>query len=234
MGPQNMPRKPKSYPELDSLRDQMGQRPDHEIAEVAGTSTSIVGRYRRKYGIGAYEGYKFGVRESDEMTDDVGEPPTTLQDADSADSAGELDAGDADAEDSVSGDPRKRGQRGPDRSPRRSKIGPYRDQVGRVSDKDIADQAGVSREAVRMYRRRHGIRMQADGIDDETPMTSDSGAARAARRRSKLDPFSDLLGKSPDAGRARSRRFAETAWTARPDLRDEPTLGVAAWKARFG
>ena len=43
-----------------------------------------------------------------------------------------------------------------------------------------------------------------------------------------------MLGKSPDAGRARSRRFAEAAWTARPDLRDEPTLGVAAWKARFG
>ena len=55
-----MPRKRKSYPELEALRHLLGKVPDHEVAARAGTSTSIVGRYRRSLKIGAYDGYKFG------------------------------------------------------------------------------------------------------------------------------------------------------------------------------
>ena len=63
-----MPRKPKSYPELDKLAHLLGAVPDHDIARQAGTSVSIVGRYRRKRGISAYEGYKFGAAEGEGET----------------------------------------------------------------------------------------------------------------------------------------------------------------------
>ncbi len=55
-----MARKAKTYPELDKRRDLLGTVPDATVAELAGTSPSIVGRYRRKYNIPAYQGYKFG------------------------------------------------------------------------------------------------------------------------------------------------------------------------------
>ena len=125
-----MARQRKDYPELESIRHRLGVEPDHKIAEEAGTSTSIVGRYRRKHGIPAYDGYKFGVRSAPPFT-----PPEKGADGGSA----------------------GRGKRGPDRAPRRSKLNRWRDLIGVRSDEEVAAQAGVTREAVRLYRRRHRI-----------------------------------------------------------------------------
>ena len=44
-----------------------------------------------------------------------------------------------------------------DRRKRRSKLDPYRAQIGKVADRVIAEQAGVSPDAVRMFRQRHII-----------------------------------------------------------------------------
>ena len=66
-----MPRKRKSYPELEALRHLLGNLPDHEVAARAGTSASIVGRYRRSLKIEAYDGYKFG---NDSQTPDASSP----------------------------------------------------------------------------------------------------------------------------------------------------------------
>ena len=44
-----------------------------------------------------------------------------------------------------------------DRRKRRSKLDPYRAQIGKVADRVIAEQAGVSPDAVRMFRQRHNI-----------------------------------------------------------------------------
>ena len=55
-----MPRTPKEYPVLDALRERLGTVPDKDIADETGLSPSIVGRYRRRHGIAAYQGYKFG------------------------------------------------------------------------------------------------------------------------------------------------------------------------------
>ena len=43
------------------------------------------------------------------------------------------------------------------RKKRRSKLDPYLNQVGKVPDREIAEQAGVSPDAVRMFRQRHKI-----------------------------------------------------------------------------
>jgi len=125
-----VPRQRKDYPELDSIRHRLGFEPDHKIAEELGTSTSIVGRYRRKHGVPAYDGYKFGVRPAQSS------PPP-----------------ERDGEPGGAG----RGKRGPDRAPRRSKLNPWRALIGVRADDEVAAQAGVTREAVRLYRRRHQI-----------------------------------------------------------------------------
>jgi hypothetical protein len=76
---------------------------------------------------------------------------------------------------------------------RRSKITPFHDQVGSIPDKEVAGLAGVSTEAVRMYRRRRGIDLQLEKTAG--PKTT----RKASRRRSRLDPFFDELGQVPDA-----------------------------------
>ena len=43
------------------------------------------------------------------------------------------------------------------RKKRRSKLDPYLHQVGKVPDREIAEKAGVSPDAVRMFRQRHKI-----------------------------------------------------------------------------
>jgi len=55
-----MPRPPKPTEHLDKVRHLMGRKPDHEIALLCDSTPSIVGRYRRKHNIPAYDGYKFG------------------------------------------------------------------------------------------------------------------------------------------------------------------------------
>ncbi len=236
-----MSRKPKSYPELEKLKHLLGTVPDHVIAEQAGTSASIVGRFRRRHGIPAYDGYKFGaggVRK--------GEKAEASPDAAKAEAAPKAEAtapkADAAAPAQDTGYPRRK----------RSKIAPYHDMLGKVPDAEIADLAGVSREAVRMYRSRHGIRSQVaqeaaaakkrksrargrksaatkataakapkveapkaeapkaeapkaeapkvEAPKVETPEAPKAETAEAvpARRRSKLLPFLDQLGKVPD------------------------------------
>jgi DNA-binding CsgD family transcriptional regulator len=84
--------------------------------------------------------------------------------------------------------------RGKDRKPRRSKVGAVRHLLGNISDSDVAKQAGVTVEAVRMYRRRHSI-------DGHVPASASASASANAprRRRSALDPYFDMLGTVPDS-----------------------------------
>ncbi|MEL6343861.1 MAG: hypothetical protein AAFV53_12060 [Myxococcota bacterium] len=201
-----MPRPPKPTDHLDAVRHLMGTRPDHQIAELCGSTASIVGRYRRKYNIPAYEGYKFGKGQKppskgadkkksskprrrrskiDAFRDEVGKIP----DAIIAEKAGVSVEGvrmyrrrhDIALEPSAR---RRRGSRKRTedtevaapvaaeviatpaadapaekrtKRPRRSKIDPFRDEVGQVPDSEIAVMAEVTPEAVRMYRRKHNI-----------------------------------------------------------------------------
>ncbi|HCH64551.1 MAG TPA: hypothetical protein DFR83_17225 [Deltaproteobacteria bacterium] len=177
-----MPRKRKSYPELEALRHLLGKVPDHEVAARAGTSASIVGRYRRSLKVDAYDGYKFGNDTSDDdstaaVADSVAEE---TQPAAAASVAGSAKAtGTARGGASTAG--------------RRSKIAPFSDQVGQISDKEVAGLAGVSTEAVRMYRRRRGIELN---VAKEATLAS---KRPPSRRKSRLDPFYAQLGKVPDA-----------------------------------
>lgn len=205
-----MPRKPKSTEHLDKVRHLMGTLPDWKVAEIAGSTPSIVGRYRRKHNIPAYEGYKFGVGQ---------EPPRK----------GQRKAKSATQTNDKSAEPGSR-----------SKLAPYHDLIGQVPDKEIAALAGVSTEGVRMYRRRHDIKLSFRRVGKrKTEETRDDAKARAAeaskqtpatatatatshstkasaatpeeavrnaprkggprRRKSKLDPYMHLVGVAPDS-----------------------------------
>lgn len=76
----------------------------------------------------------------------------------------------------------------------RSKISPFHDLVGKKPDREIAEMAGVSPEAVRMYRKRRSIRLTL-----QKPAPKVETEKKPGRRRSRLDPYLDLLGKLPDA-----------------------------------
>ena len=119
-----MPRRPSPTDHLDAVREKMGTIPDHEVAQLCGSTAAIVGRYRRKHGIKPYQGYKFvkGAK-----------PP-------GAKSSGGT------------------------RRARKSKLDPFRDEVGKLPDKVLAEKAGVSVEGVRMYRKRHSISLEPSAM----------------------------------------------------------------------
>ena len=162
--------------------------PDQKVAEECNSTASIVGRYRRKYDIPPYEGYKFGKGQ---------EPPSKGPAA-------------------PSGRKKSTGSGGGSSKRRRgSKIDAFLEDVGRVSDAIIAEKAGVSVEGVRMYRRRNGIDLDPNAHLNDTLVSAaaaeaavevddsgtdeDGGDGRARRsRRSKIDPFRDQVGKVPD------------------------------------
>lgn len=173
-----MPRKKKTYPELDAVAHLLGTMPDADVAKMANASASIVGRYRRERNIAAYQGYKFGFG-GDEAAAPASEAAPAAPETSSADAPAEASEATPTA-----------------RRPRASKIEPFRELVGQRPDREVAEMAGVTPEAVRMYRRRHGIpsapRKAAASASSTTPR-------KPRKRRSKLDPFSDLLGTVPDA-----------------------------------
>ena len=204
-----MPRQPNEHLELEPYRHLMGTRPDHEVAALAGTSASIVGRYRRKLGINAYEGYKFGVRP--------------------------VDAGAEGGE--RAGRSKQRRTRGPDKVQRKSRIGPYAHLVGKRPDREVAELAGVTQEAVRMYRRRRRIRMQGPG-----EVGPEALARPPRKRRTRLAPYADLLGRLPDAEVAaragvtaenvrsyRRRHNIPAAWREAPSAAPRANTGLQAW-----
>lgn len=170
-----MPRKRKSYPELEALRHLLGKVPDHEVAARAGTSASIVGRYRRSLKIDAYDGYKFGTG--------VKKPEDGAEQA--APVVEEAAAAPEPVAEPAADEPATPG--------RKSKITPFHDQVGAIPDKEVAELAGVSTEAVRMYRRRRGIELNVE------KKAVQKKKRKPSRRKSRLDPYFDELGKVPDA-----------------------------------
>jgi hypothetical protein len=174
-----MARKTKSYPELDKLAHLLGTMPDADVAVKAKTSASIVGRYRRTRKIKAYQGYKFG------FDAEVAAPPAAAP-APAKKAKAVKKAKKAAPAKSVAAKPK---------TFRKSKISPFRSEVGKIPDRQLAQKAGVTTESVRMYRRRHGIELTLPAAPNARP-TPESKVPR--RRRSKLDPYADLLGTVPD------------------------------------
>ena len=129
---------------LEPFSGQLGKRPDGEIAELAGVRSETVRSYRIRHGIPALWKKSLGAAVT-----------TGLENS----SDGGSEAANAEMKPRGSGKPaRKRAFRG-----RRSRIDPYRALLGQLSDKEIAQKAGVTTENVRAYRNRRGIAAWVDG-----------------------------------------------------------------------
>jgi len=98
-------------------------------------------------------------------------------------------------------------------APRKSALGDFHDVIGALSDKEVAEKAGVSTENVRTYRLRRGIPAAWRGESLEALQAKQQRRAakkikvrptkrkrRKMRRRraSRLDPYLELLGDISD------------------------------------
>lgn len=156
-----MPRK--STHKLDTFSNRLGKEPDHVIAAEAGVSRSLVIAFRKKLGIDAYDGYKFGAGNP---------PPAAVQKAAKAAAAPAKPAKAAKvavaAAKPVKAAPVAAPKAAPVAAPvaaaddenfrgRRSALDAYVAMLGKVSDAEIAKLAGVTPENVRTFRTRRGI-----------------------------------------------------------------------------
>ena len=103
------------------------------------------------------------------------------------------------------GAPRKTPSMKRDVIPRRSKLARYRDQMGKVVDREIAEMAGVTTSAVTNYRKRHNIKA---AVGRGRPRRRPEAAA-PARRRGTLYGYRVLIGK--DAYVVVARNITEAA-----------------------
>jgi len=106
------------------------------------------------------------------------------------------------------------------RKPRKSKMDPFMDKIGVLSDREVGELAGVSSENVRAFRKRRGIPAQWRGEGKKTPATPvpkakavPKAATKRKPRKGKLTPFMDQIGTTPDA------RIAEMAGTSHANVR---------------
>jgi hypothetical protein len=180
---------------LEQIKNLLGSKPDHELAQEVGTQASVVARYRRSLGIPAGSQNASGTAPKRR-----GRKPGRPAKSDSTTRA-------------------RKGRGGP-RGPKRSKLDSFRSVIGKIPDKEVAARAGMSVEGVRLYRKRNDIalepgarlkrgrRPKSQSADGATQTTRQSGQKRVRgssagqggprRRISKLDPYRDMLGKFPD------------------------------------
>lgn len=189
--------------------DRLGREPDHIIAKEAGVSRSVVVSYRKKLGIEAYQGYKFGIRPGTPGSDkprDPGAKPKAKAKGTKKRKGGRRAAPTAKAAAPVAAAARSAaGTTRPRRARafrgRRSKLDPFMDLIGTVADSEIAALAGVTPENVRAFRNRRGI----------APHRAAGGAPKAPEKA----PVSPRAAAKP--GRpARRKRVAQAASTAKP------------------
>lgn len=138
-------------PKLDPFRDQIGVRPDKEIAELADCTVANVIHYRKVHGI-SYTGRE---RDADRTRDSIlvmREKLGVLTDTEIADLVGCQRAAVASlrAELGIASAPRV-GKRGP------TKLDAFADRVGHLPDNEIAALAGCTPENVAYYRKSRGI-----------------------------------------------------------------------------
>lgn len=157
---------------LAPFTNRLGKEPDHLIAAEAGVSRALIIAYRKRLGIPAYEGYKFGQ---------AGNPVTTRKPVE-----------EAPVEEKES-----KSFRG-----RRSLLDPYADMLGKVPDGEIARLAGVTAENVRTYRSRRGIEAawQKKGEEIEVVAPPKAKAPKAAEPKAAPEKAPEAkAAKAPEA-----------------------------------
>ena len=163
---------------LARFHDRLGTVADQVIADEAGVARTAVGAYRREHGIPAYDGFRHrkGAAQAEHVApavDGRSQRSTILPYLDILGTTPDSEIA-AMARVSAAAVAKFRGRRGiagyaPDRPlterpaveprkfTRRSKLDAYADIIGVLTDAEVARKAGTSGEAVRAFRKRHGI-----------------------------------------------------------------------------
>jgi hypothetical protein len=188
-----MSRKPSSNTSspLDAYRHLMGKQPDHAVAALAGVQRKTVISYRQRFGIPAYQGYKFTSDTAPRREEEPPPPPVVPPRA--AKAPAPVVAAPAFVE-----PPKKRRGRPPKIRPvealpvaapvappvavapkaestirvhRKSKLDAFVAEIGSRPDREIAEKAKVTAENVRAYRQRRGIpaRWRGEGVAATEP-----------------------------------------------------------------
>jgi hypothetical protein len=174
---------------LDPYADKLGILPDSAIAELAGVKAESVRRHRHRHGILA-------------RWKDQGEP-LPIEEPTVAETVLE-----------PAPEPTPEPTPEPARKRRKSKMDPFADKIGVLSDREVAELAGVSAENVRVFRKRRGIPAQWRG--EGKPAAAKAApkvSTKRKPRRGKLTPYLDRIGTTPDA------RIAEMADTSPANVR---------------
>jgi hypothetical protein len=193
-----------SNPELDAYLNLMGKVPDEEIASMAGVSASKVARARRRLNI--------------KLSDAALAATAAADSADSAESAGSSasagveaaaapPAAEAAAEEPAAAKPA---------TERKSKLAAFADIIGVLPDREVAERASATIEAVRMYRKRHNI-----------PAPAAAEAAPAAAEAAAPAP-AEAPASAPVAESAPAESAAAAA------VSDEPAAAAAPARAPRG
>ncbi|MBN1336433.1 MAG: hypothetical protein JXB39_10775 [Deltaproteobacteria bacterium] len=82
---------------------------------------------------------------------------------------------------------------------RASKLDAYVDKIGMVPDAEVAALAGVTRDAVRKWRERHGVPLPTVAPEPSRTAKHPAEPVKAKERTSTLDAFADKIGVLQDA-----------------------------------
>lgn len=155
--------RPTAAERLAAFHDRMGKEADGVIAKEAGIDRRHVVDYRKKHGIGAYDGFRQAPKgsASSEAAAPVKAAAKGVSKAAAPPAAAKFSAPKAVAtKPTPAAEAPKAAAKSASRGrpgPRASKLDSFRERLGSISDNEIAKLAGVSAEAVRQYRIRHGI-----------------------------------------------------------------------------
>ena len=239
-----MPRK--STHRLDTYLPRLGKEPDHQIAAEAGVSRSLIIGFRKRHGIPAYEGYKFGTgtpppaaRAAAERAA-TGEPkPAVVKPGKKASPAASPKTGTktgrkpgrpkatAALPAQPAADPAGESFRG-----RRSALDAYVEMLGKVPDAEVAKLAGVTPENVRTYRTRRGIGANWPDSGARRPgrprkILVAPAAAAAAPERAASPPAQKVVPESTSSNQAIFSVTVEFAGVLRVYAVAAPTISAA-------
>lgn len=230
----------------DSLESLAGRMPDGQVATRLGIEVASVKAWRREHGVPAFQREPPRVAESQvAVAPAVAERPSTKRRlvrrrGDVVEIVVSEPVVETVAPEPVRVVPVAKAPKA--RMPKRSRsvsarLESFRDRLGRVSDDDIAAEAGVSRSVVGAFRRRH--RIAAYGGYLFKPGTRGPRKPRTAAKRtaasspvipaqasgsragaSRIDAFASLVGVLPDADVAAKAAVSRTA--------------VVGWRKRNG
>ncbi len=239
-----MPRK--STHRLDTYLPRLGKEPDHQIAAEAGVSRSLIIGFRKKHGIPAYEGYKFGTGNPPPAARAAAERAATGEPKPAAVKPGKK-ASPAASPKTGTKTGRKPGRpkataalpAQPAAAPagesfrgRRSALDAYVEMLGKVPDADVAKLAGVTPENVRTYRTRRGIGANWPDSGARRPgrprkILVAPAAVAAAPERAASAPAQKVVPESPASNQAIFSITVEVAGVLRVYAVAAPTISAA-------